>query len=165
MAGKQQYSDEAKAQVFTALHVNDGNVKRTARETGVPVSTIRRWRDEWEAEKNLPSIEDIEQSSGDFIKDAERVRNAALREMERKLPKATPAQLATIVGVLDDKIARATGLTTRVEHEHRIALPNAEEIAGVLAALQQRTAIDASRRDAEIVDAEVVEQPALALPA
>lgn len=165
MAGKQQYSDDAKAQVYTILTTNDGNVKRTARETGVPVSTIRRWRDEWEAEKNLPSIEDIAAASGDFIADAERVRNQALREMERKLPTATPAQLATIVGVLDDKIARARGLTNKVEHEHRLSLPSAEEIAGLLGGLHRRALDDASRRDAEIVEAEVVEQKALPTPA
>lgn len=165
MAGKQQYSDDKKAQVFTILATNDGNVKRTARETGVPGSTIRRWRDEWEQEQNLPSIEDVQEASGDFIADATRVRNNALREMERKLPNATPAQLATIVGVLDDKIARATGLASKVEHEHRIALPSAEEIAASLAGLHQRALEDASRRDAEIVDAEVVERKALPTPA
>lgn len=165
MAGRATYTDAQKADVFTNLTANDGNVKRTARQTGVPVSTIRRWRDEWEADKNLPSIEDIQKSSGDFVQDAERVRNLALAEMERKLPNATPAQLATIVGVLDDKIARATGLAAKVEHEHRIALPSAEEITDRLLALQEAARDSASRRDAEIVDVELVEQKALPAPA
>jgi hypothetical protein len=32
--------------VIEALIANDGNVKRTVRETGVPETTVRRWRDE-----------------------------------------------------------------------------------------------------------------------
>jgi len=161
MAGKTSYSAEQKAQVFTILEVNGGNVKRTALETGIPRSTIRRWHEDWKADKNLPSLEELEQSSGDFIQDAERVRNKALAEMERKLPNATAPQLATVVGVLDDKIARAKGLASRVEHEHRIALPSAEEITERLLALQEAARANASRRDAEIVDAELVEHKAL----
>lgn len=161
MPGKQQYSDADKAQAYTMLLTNEGNVKRTARELGLPVSTLRRWKAEWEADKNLPELEDIQQASGDFVADAERVRNLALRHMERSLAKATPAQLATIVGVLDDKIARARGLGSKVEHEHRIALPSAEEIAGTLLELQQMAQAGASRRAAEIVDAELVEHKAL----
>lgn len=164
MSGKATYSDEQKAQVFTVLHANDGNVKRTHRETGVPISTIRRWRDDWEADRQLPDIADIQAASDDFVEEATRIRNLALRELERKLPKATPAQLSTIVGTLDDKIARATGLASRVEHEHRIALPSAEEITDRLLALQAAAKDSASRRDAEIVDAELVEQKALPAP-
>jgi transposase-like protein len=161
MAGKQQYTDEAKAQAFHQLAVNDGNVKRTARELGLPVSTLRTWKAEWEADKNLPALEDVQQASGDFIADAERVRNLALQHMERSLGKASPAQLATIVGVLDDKIARARGLANRVEHEHRIALPSAEDIAQTLVQLQEMARDGASRRQAEILDADLVEHKAL----
>lgn len=161
MSGRPRYTDAQKAEAFAVLEVNEGNLKRTARDCGLPVSTLRRWRDDWEKDKNLPSIEDIVDASGNFTEDATRVRNLALRELERKLPNATAAQLVTVVGVLDDKIARATGLSNKVEHEHRIALPSAEEIAKTLLALNGAAKEAASRRQAEIVDAELVEQKAL----
>ena len=164
MAGRPRYTDQQKAAAFALLEVNGGNLKRTARELGFPLSTIRRWRDDWEKDQNLPKIEDIAEATGDFVQDAERVRNLALQHLERQLPNATAAQLVTVVGVLDDKLARAKGLANRVEHEHRIALPSAEEIAETLLALNGAAKEAASRRQAEIVDAELVEAPKALLP-
>jgi hypothetical protein len=40
------YSKGERACVFLSLAANRGNVKRTARETGVPESTVRLWRNE-----------------------------------------------------------------------------------------------------------------------
>ncbi|HYD00890.1 MAG TPA: hypothetical protein VEB22_06650 [Phycisphaerales bacterium] len=44
-AGKRQYSDSDKATALAALDANGGNVRRTARETGIPEKTIADWRD------------------------------------------------------------------------------------------------------------------------
>jgi transposase-like protein len=160
MAGRATYTDQQKAEAFALLEVNEGNIKRTARDLGLPASTIRRWRDDWNADKNLPSIEDIAQVTGNFLNDAERVRDLALRELERKLPNATAAQLVTVVGVLDDKIARAKGINDRVV-EHKLTLPSPDAIRETLLGLQQAGLQAARLRDEEIVDAEVVEQKAL----
>lgn len=43
---QRKYSDEARAASLAVLVANDGNVKRTAREVGVPASTLKRWRDD-----------------------------------------------------------------------------------------------------------------------
>lgn len=43
---RRHYSDEARAAALAVLEANDRNVKRTARETGVPASTLKRWRDD-----------------------------------------------------------------------------------------------------------------------
>jgi transposase-like protein len=161
MAGRQQYTDEAKAAAFTALEVNDGNKKRTARELGLPLSTLRRWSDEWEKGKNLPAAEDLVQATGDFIEDAERVRNLALKKMEAKLlnNEGTVAQIATVMGILDDKIARAKGLADRVT-EHKITLPSRDEIVHALQGLQQGAIEAAQDRDEVIVEAELAALPA-----
>jgi transposase-like protein len=162
VAGRQQYTDQAKAAAFAALEVNDGNVKRTARELGLPISTLRKWRDDWEANKNLPAAEDLFVATGDFLEDAERVRNLALTVLESKLQagQGTVAQVATVLGVLDDKIARAKGLADRVT-EHKITLPSREDIVAALAGLQQGAIEAAAQRDEVIVEAELVEPKAL----
>jgi transposase-like protein len=162
MAGRQQYTDQAKAAAFAALEVNDGNVKRTARELGLPISTLRRWRDEWDANKNLPAAEDLIVATGDFIEDAERVRNLALKKLEAKIlnGEGTVAQVATVLGILDDKIARAKGLADRVT-EHKITLPSRDEIVAALEGLQAGAIAAANERDEVIVEAELVEQKAL----
>src|SRR3954471_4456601 len=104
MSGRPQYTNTEKARAFALLETNQGNVKRTARDLGVPVSTLRRWRDEWDADKNLPAAEDIVLATGDFLEDAERVRDLSLNVIEAKLRKGegTLAQVATVLGVLDD---------------------------------------------------------------
>jgi len=45
------------AAVHNALTRNQDNVKRTARETGVPENTVRRWRNHWRV-SGAPSHED-----------------------------------------------------------------------------------------------------------
>lgn len=41
------YSREDRARVYTTLLSNEGNVKRTARDTGVNATTVRRWKREF----------------------------------------------------------------------------------------------------------------------
>lgn len=165
MSGRQQYTEEAKAAAFVQLEMNEGNVKRTARDLGLPPSTLRKWRDEWENDKNLPAAEAQLQATGDFLEDAERVRNLALRKLEAKITnnEGTVAQVATVLGILDDKIARAKGIADRVT-EHKITLPSRDEIAAALAGLQQGAIAAAEERDEVIVEAELVEDRK-ALPA
>jgi len=162
MAGRQQYTNEAKAAAFAQLEMNEGNVKRTARDLGLPISTLRRWRDEWEKGESLPAAEDLIQATGDFLQDAERVRNLALQKMEAKLlnGEGTVAQIATVMGILDDKIARAKGLADRVT-EHKITLPSRDDIVAALSGLQQAAIEAAAERDEVIVEAELVEAKAL----
>jgi transposase-like protein len=165
MAGRATYDEDAKAHAFMQLEMNEGNVKRTSRDLGIPISTLRRWRDEWERDKNLPAAEALIVATGDFIEDAERVRNLALRKLEAKIAngEGTVAQVATVLGILDDKIARAKGIADRVT-EHKFTLPSGEDIAAALQGLQ-RAAMDAARdRDEVIVEAELVEPKALPAP-
>jgi transposase-like protein len=159
MAGRATYSEDAKAKVFAALAANDGNVKRTAREFGIPSSTIRRWRDDWEREKNLPSAEALEVATNDFMTEAKEVRNLAIAELKRKIPAANVSQLVATVGMLTDKIDRVEHVSTQV-HEHKISLPSADEIAEALRGLQKVALESAARRDMEIVEAELVALPA-----
>ena len=162
MAGRPVYTDTDKARAFTLLETNTGNVKRTARDLGMPISTLRRWRDEWDKDRMLPAAEDILVITGEFLVDAERVRDLSLTVIEAKLRKGegTLAQVATVLGVLDDKIARAKGLADRVT-EHKITLPSPSEIVEALSGMQAAAVQAARQRQEEIVDAEVVEQKAL----
>ena len=142
------------------LAANDGNVKRTAKELHIPPSTVRKWRDDWDKGINIPSVDEIQASSGEFVDEATRVRNLALVELERKIPEASAATLANVIGTLDDRIARAKGVADKVT-EHKITLPSRDEIVEALAGLQQQAIDAAVMREQEIVEAEVVELRAL----
>lgn len=164
MAGRATYTDEHKASVYVALASNEGNIKRTARDTGVPISTIRRWRDEWEKHENLPPADALDFAVGDFTDKAVTVRWKAIVELERQISIAKPADLVKIVQILDDKITRATGLADRTV-EHRVSLPSPESLMELVSGFVDATRQGAIERTADIIDAEVVElRPALPRP-
>lgn len=153
------YSEEDRAAVYVVLVTNEWNVKRTARETGIPEQTVRRWKNDF-IENGPPNTENLEEALGDFLEEAEKVRWKAIRVLDHKIKDAKPSELITVIGVLDDKISRARGLAlNRVEHVH--ALPSPEEMAAQLRAAMQGVLEAATRRQEEIIDAEVV----LELPA
>lgn len=157
---RKTYTDEDKAHVLFTLTTNDGNIKKTARETSVPEATIRRWRDEWDR-KGVPEpiLASATTEANGFIQEAEVVRSEALRILRAKLPTAKPGELNAIVGTLDDKITRAKGLPTqRVQHDHE--LPPPAEQRALMSALIIDAIADAARRQreiADVIDAEIVE--------
>ena len=172
MAGRSKYSEQDIARIYVALSANDGNIQRASKDTGIPESTIRRWRDEFK-EKGPPSTDALEAAVGDFVEEAETVRGMALDVIKRKVEwlrkapedKIKVAELVTLVGVLDDKITRVKGpvAKSRVDHHHH--LPSPDELRAALSTLKQG-ALEAARvREEEIVDAEFTEQAPRALPA
>lgn len=159
---KRIYSDEDKAAVFIALEVNQGNIARTSRDTGIPQSTVRDWKGEWETEGVPEALRaQATESADEFVSVMKRLRMRAAQLMEGNLHEAKPNQLAVILGILDDKIRLADGLaTSRSETVH--ALPSPEEmrelfVGMVTGALEAQTA-----RQHDIIDLKVSE-PAKAL--
>lgn len=161
---RRAYDDGDRARVHTLLVTNEGNVDRTARETGIPPATVRLWKKKWE--KDGPPTEVMEravQEATDFVNQAMGTRFEAIVLLRAKLPEASARDLATIVGILDDKITRARGLATgRVEHVHNTpALPPPEELGQILGDYLHRAVGAARRRDAVVIDAEEPAQKAL----
>ena len=157
MAGRATYTEQDQARVYVALASNDGNVKRTARETGVPEATVRRWRDDWKR-YGPPDQEAVDEALGDFAERAESVRWKALVELEKKLPGAKPSELITVVGVLDDKITRAKGLaTSRTDHVHH--LPSPDEVRELMQGFVQGALEAARTRQREVSELGLGEQP------
>lgn len=162
MAGKSQHSEDDKARVFVCLRANQGNVKRTARDTGINPATVRRWKIAWEAnEDSVPDVSLVAVEATNFVAEAERVRDKALSELERKIPSATPSALVAMVGMLTDKVALVRGLaTTRVEHTH--TLPAPEELQELVQGFV-RGAITAAQERREELDGNVIEGEIVAI--
>lgn len=163
MAGVSKYTESQKASVYLSLQVNAGNVKRSARETGIPESTVRLWKKDF-AENGPPNTDVLEAVSSDFIADGERIRNKALKRAEKMIDdedsKLKLAELTALSGMLTDKLNVAQGLATgRVEHQHH--LPSADEARELLRGFAEEMASLSAAHDAEIIDAEVIEQRAL----
>jgi hypothetical protein len=162
------YTLSDQAEVYVVLAANDGNVNRTARDTGVPNATIRRWVSIWDTE-GPPDTAEVEAAAGDFLAEADSLRMMGLKALKGKLellvkePGAVNvAQVTTMIGILTDKIDRASGIALgRVEHH--LTLPSPEELRAALAGLTAGAIEQARAHQQDIVDAEFVEEEPLAL--
>lgn len=160
MAAKRNYSDEDKARVLNLLDINDGNVKRTARDTGVAEQTIRDWKKSWtgsgvpaNVQAALPAVQ------GEFADDAERVRNFMLDQLEAKVlnNELNARDLIVGIGVLTDKLRLSRGEAT-ARTETIASPPSAEEIGSAVVDYLARTLTAGADRDVEIEDADWSEQ-------
>ncbi len=148
--------------------MHDGNIKRTARETGFPISTVRDWKRDWErngvpAGLEIATTRAIEQ----FVADAVEVRDLALDHLKSAIPIAAEAgkakDLATIVGILDDKIVRAQGKPTSINQSQAI-LPSGEEMRALFAGYAMGALAATHQREQDIIEAEVVVEQAHRTP-
>jgi transposase-like protein len=179
---RRTYTDADKALVYAALEANEGNVKRTARETNIPVATVRDWKHKAERE-GLPAhiAEALPEAREALVNDLERVRNKALEALELRLDqirgdhtalsKINPKDLATTTGILTDKVRVIEGKTTSAEQTSGGNLP-IEQVRELFAGFAQGIIAGARDRDASIssamgeepIEGEATEQAELALP-
>ncbi len=156
---RRNYSDEDKASAYVALTVNDNNVTRAARDSGIPATTIRDWRKEWETE-GVPNelLALTETVASDFVTAAERVRDLALEHLEQSIRTGDlkSEKLITVVGVLEDKIRLGKGLaTSRSETVHK--MPEPAELRDMLGSYVQEALEKTRQREDEIKLTEGVE--------
>lgn len=160
MAGRATYTEQDEIRVYVALTANSGNIKRTARETGIPESTVRNFKKKFETNPPSQELVTVEVESGDYVSELEQARNEALASLRKKIPTMQGSQLGVVFGILEDKLTRARGLATeRTEHVHK--LPSPEEIALAGQMLAQGALEAAKQRQQEIIQSEIREQPAL----
>lgn len=167
MAGRARYTEDQKKEVFLALTFNEGNVKKTARETGIPEQTVRNWKKEWTGGAAKPvSDEQLDEIRAAWVEKAIDVRAKLLLSIEADVDEnaLSPRDKLTAFGILDDKIARAQGLDRARSGEVHIHLPSPDELRQGLASLVVGAIQGVQQRTEDIIDAEIVEQPR-ALPA
>lgn len=134
--GRSNYNDEDKAKVYVALVGNDGNLRRTARETGISVPTLSKWKKDWD-ENGLPEsiAGKVPKEVDAFVSKAEEVIELGLARAKQLIPELGPTQFAaigTMIGILSDKVARAKGLpTSKTEVTHN--LPDPTKLREILA--------------------------------
>lgn len=154
------YNDQDKANVLVALTVNNGNIRRTGRDTGIPEATIRSWRDLWDREGVPAELEVLSENTAlDTVEEMEVVRDLALADLKRQIQtgEVKPAQLIATVGVLEDKIRLGKGLATSRSESTHIQLEAPEEIRKQLTEYVMDVLAKSDERDQDIIDAEAVE--------
>src|SRR5882724_3183037 len=106
------YTAEDKAKALALVIMNDGNELKTSRELDIPPSTLRYWRREEREGKTSTTVMQLKQQvvSRAFADTSVRIRTKALDRLEQMLDdpeaKFNPQQLATVVGILTDKLDR-----------------------------------------------------------
>lgn len=164
MGRSRRYTDDDKVMVYIALTSNDNNIKRTSRDTGVPMQTIREWRAKWQEEGPPIADEAMAEISNDFVARAERVRDMLLEKFEAEVRAGTlkAEKMPVAIAILDDKIRLHRGLaTSRSETVH--ALPPPEELTAIFAGHIAKALTQAREREQDIIDAEFTEEQAKAL--
>lgn len=161
MAGRpSKYTDEDKARVFAALTTNEGNVKRTSRDTTVPEQTVRDWKRQWER-KGLPQGVDsaLPAVVDEFVAEATAIRTKALKLIGDKIDAgdAKVGELNAVVGTLTDKIRLINGESTS-RQESSTTGPSPEEFGAAIAGFLDAAVKAQEVRSAEIIDAEYEEQ-------
>jgi len=171
------YTEKDQARVAVLLQATEGNIKRTARESGLAISTVRSWRDKWEKEGYPEPVEEaIPQAREDILLDLKEVIALSVTRLKETLAdrsvKVSPKDMAWITGVFVDKVRVIEGhATTRHETVH--ALPSPEETRAQLRGFLAEIVEAADTRQADVIDAglvedaqyEVVETPELPAPA
>lgn len=165
---RRTYTEQDQARVAVVLQGNGGNVKRTAKDTGVPIATVRDWKRKWESEgfpKNMEELTSFVRD--DFIGEATEVRWLMLEHLREKAERRelNGRDLLMGIGILTDKINVLSGMaTSRTEHVE-LSLPDPQELAKALATFIGQTVESAVVREEEIEEAEFTEtsKPILAL--
>jgi transposase-like protein len=105
-----KYSDEQRATALAALQANGGNLSRTSRDTGIPFSTIKRWRDEPD-----PRLADLgDRKKVDLSEKLEEIAYKLADAVEGKIPEANLQHVATSLGIAIDKLRLLRGEATDI---------------------------------------------------
>jgi transposase-like protein len=125
---KRRYSDDERAACLAALAANGGNVERTAREVGVPKTTLQQWATGARHPEATQMSETKKPELADLFEDLARKALGVSRRGIRSL-KADKA--AVVAGIATDKMRLLRGQSTATvdaKHEHVVTI-TAEDVA------------------------------------
>jgi transposase-like protein len=149
------WTDADKAATYVQWVSCDKRIRETSRITGVPAATVGYWARQWEKDGPPEHLDgEIRKNAYEFVDHANRVRKQAMEKLEELIPDAEVKQLsaiATVVGIMDDKIRLAQGLATkRTETVH--TLPTKEEMKELMSGFADNLVNAAEDRASEVVE-------------
>ena len=110
--GDRQYGTKEKESALAILDQEGGNVQRASRVAKVSAMTLKRWSEARSPDK-AEKARLVEREN--FIKEAWTTINECIKELKKKVPNASAKELAVIIGILFDKVAKietaSAGLT------------------------------------------------------
>ena len=111
---RRRYSDEERAQALTALRANGGNAGKTARQLGIPPTTLCQWK---RGERHPEAAQLSNGKTRDMAAALEAVAWQILEALPEKVPAAPLAQAATAMGIAIDKARLLRELPTEITED------------------------------------------------
>lgn len=114
---RRRYTDDDRATALAVLDSNGGNLSRTARETGIAVSTLQRW-----VADRAQDLSDLRNQKRESLSELwENIARAYIaRALDAAAVNETAAQSAvTVAAIATDKLQLLQGKPTEINrHEH-----------------------------------------------
>lgn len=112
---RRSYSDEFRAEALACLRSNAGNIKRTAKQLGIPEKTLEGWakgrNHPVDAHLRDRKTGELKDALDEWIRDIMQIPMGAYKELSLQ-------QAAIAVGIATDKIMLLTNRPTQID-EHR----------------------------------------------
>lgn len=139
MPTRREYTEEDKATALAALAANNGDVKATADQIGMPRRTLHNWS----RGINAPTDDGlVPQKKGHLADACEEIAWKLLESLQGKIGKATLSQAATSFGIMVDKakILRGESVSGDINVFLHLATKNYDELQHELEATILRDA-------------------------
>ncbi len=111
---KRRYSEDDKATTLAVLQSCNGNVTRTARETGIPAATISKWRDGKHINESVTEMCDIKK--GELKDRFEVIAHSLVDAIPGAIAGANLQQITTSLAIAIDKMLLLKGQPTDISH-------------------------------------------------
>jgi transposase-like protein len=109
---RRQYSDEEKAVALATLDANGGDVRKTARDTGIPFSTLQGWAHQRGVNESVTELAVTKKKN--LADELERIALALVDAIPDKIDGASLQQVATAAGIAVDKMQLLRGEPTGI---------------------------------------------------
>jgi len=116
---RRSYSDEEKAETLALLKANGGNVKRTAREKGIPYKTVEAWVRRGNLESLAEGVQEQKEDELEVV--LGRIALKAARRADERIPKESAKVAMIALGIAIEKLQLLKGQPTSIE---RVDLSN-----------------------------------------
>lgn len=108
---RRRYTDADRASALAALDANENNLRKTSRDTGISVSTLKGWRDT----RILEGTQVRTQKKADLADKLEAVAHTLVGAIPDKVHEANLQQIATSLGIAIDKLRLLRDESTAIE--------------------------------------------------
>lgn len=138
MAERRQYSDADKAMALATLDAHGGDVAKTARQLGIPRTTLIGWAADRGVVNDVSELRQVKKR--DLADRLEEIAHDLVDVMPNKMQQATLQQIATSLGITVDKMQLLRGKPTAInENQDAPTLTErANELTAILDAARAR---------------------------